>query len=164
LTPRARNWNLSRIETGRVDRWVERTVAAIPQEVVMGREKVRHVVIDFLHSRQIDENADYCRRGCRFARLSDADLMARWFTVFRAMADAPLDPSCLAETIDVEAELDLRNIAPPYDQVQPELDRWLAATDVVLQAIKRDPEMASDLMDWMIMELQAFEEARIRSN
>jgi hypothetical protein len=80
------------------------------------------------------------------------------------MADAPLDPSCLAETIDVEAELDLRNIERPYDLVQPELDRWLAATDVVLQAIKRDPEMASDLMDWMIMELRAFEEARIRSN
>ena len=68
------------------------------------------------------------------------------------------------DEIDVEAELDLRNIERPYDQVQPELDRWLAATDVVLQAIKRDPEMASDLMDWMIMELRAFEEARIRSN
>lgn len=130
----------------------------------MGREKARRVVIDFLHSRQIDQNADYCQRGCRFAGLSDADLVARWFTVFRAMADAPLDPSCRAETIDVEAELDLRNIEPPYDQVQPELDRWLAATDAVWQAIQRDPEMASDLMDQMIMELRAFEEARIRSN
>jgi hypothetical protein len=131
---------------------------------MMGREKARQVVIDFLDSRQIDQTADYCQRGCRFAGLSDADLVARWLTVFRAMADAPLDPSCLAETIDVGAELDLRNIEPPYDQVQPELERWLAATDVVLQAIRCDPEMASDLMDEMIMELRAFEEARIRSN
>jgi hypothetical protein len=80
------------------------------------------------------------------------------------MADAPLDPSCHAETIDVEAELDLRNIAAPYDQIQPEVERWLAATDVVWQAINCDPEMASDLMDQMAMELRAFDEARIRSN
>jgi hypothetical protein len=121
-------------------------------------------MIDFLESRQIDKIADYMQRGARFAPLSDDDLVARWFTTLRAMTDAPLDPSCFAEFVDVEAELDLRNIAPPYDRVQPEIDRWLAATDIAMEAIARDPQLRSELMERMLAEWAAFDDACIWSN
>lgn len=130
----------------------------------MARKKDPQLLIDFLNSRQLDVNADYCRRGRRFAGLSDTDLLARWFTVFRARDDAPLDPAFNAETFDITSELDLRHIEPPYDQVQPELDRWLAAVDVTWQACKRDPETGQDMMERMITELWEFEDALIRSN
>jgi hypothetical protein len=121
-------------------------------------------LIDFLESRQMDMIADYMQRGARFAPLSDDDLVAQWLTTFRAMADAPLDPSCFAEFVDVDAELDLRNIAPPYEGVQPELDRWLAATDIELQAITRDPQQRSELKERMMAEWRAFDDACIWSN
>lgn len=130
----------------------------------MGRKQAEQIMTDFLYSWRLDQAADYIQRGRRFAGLSDADLVAKWFTVLRAMADAPLDPSCLAETIDVEAELDLRHIEPPYDQVQPELDRWFAATEDLFHAIERDPEMARELRDDIVAQLLAFDDARIWSN
>lgn len=121
-------------------------------------------MIDFVESRQIDNIADYMQRGARFAPLSDDDLVAQWLTTFGALADAPLDPSCFAEFIDVEAEMNLRNIAPPHDRVQPELERWMAATDIAIQAITRDPQQRSELMERMIAEWRAFDDACIWSN
>src|SRR4051794_13026101 len=111
---------------------------------MMRKEMVGHAVIDFLQSRLIDQTADYMQSGCRFARLSDGELAARWFTSFRSMADAPSDPVCLAELNDVEAEMGIRNIAPPYDQAQSEVDRYLAAADAEIQDARRDPDRFSD--------------------
>jgi hypothetical protein len=119
---------------------------------------------DFLQSRQIDQIAEYMQRGARFAPLSDDDLVAQWLTTFRAMADAPSDPPLFAEFVDVEAEMDFRGIVPPYDQIQPEVDRWLAATDITIQAITRDPQQRAELEEWMMAEWRAFDDACIWSN
>lgn len=121
-------------------------------------------MIDFVESRQIDQIVDYMQRGARFAPLSDDDLVAQWLTALSAMADAPLDQSCYAGFVDVEAEMNLRNIVPPRDRGRPELERWMAATDIAIQAFTRDPEQRSELTERMIAEWLAFDGACIRSN
>ena len=129
----------------------------------MSKQRLRETVIDFLLSRRIDHSADYIQRGCRFAPLSDGDLVAKWFASFKSMADTPLEPSGLAEHDDIEAEMELRNIEPPYDRC-PDFERFMAATDVELQAIRRDPERLGEMMDRLVADLRAFEEARDNAN
>jgi hypothetical protein len=134
------------------------------KEAMMGKAEVRRGMIAFLQSRSIDLVADYVQRGARFAQLSDADLVARWRATFTAMADAILDPAGYADSNDIEAELSLRNIEPPYDEAQPEIERFIAAADAEFAAVKRDPKRYRECIDRLIEDLEAYEEAWVRSH
>jgi hypothetical protein len=121
-------------------------------EAMMKKHETRDVVID-PESRSMDRVADYMQRGGRFAPLSDTDLVAKWLAGLRAMADAPLDPTCQAEIADLEAELSLRNIEPPYEQGLPQLERWMVAARVAIAELRSDPAKLDELMARVLADL-----------
>jgi hypothetical protein len=125
-------------------------------EAMMKKDETSDRVI-FLESLSMDRAADYMQRGARFAPLSDADLVAKWLAGLRAMADAPLDRTCQAEIADLEAEMNLRNIEPPFAQGQPELERWMVAAQIAIAELRGDPAKLDELTARVLADLLRFD-------
>jgi hypothetical protein len=64
----------------------------------------------------VEAAADYVRRARIHRGLTDADLAGAWVAVFRAYSHSP-DPAGPFRSAlkDLEAELNLRQIDPPFD-------------------------------------------------
>jgi hypothetical protein len=71
-------------------------------------------------SMEMDETADYLRRGRRFAALPDQDAKKAWAKAFKAWIEETSSPERQKLAADLAAELRLRLIAPPTELV-PEM-------------------------------------------
>jgi hypothetical protein len=84
-------------------------------------ETDRAQAADFLARR----TQSYLERGRRLQGLTDAHLASKWvsdFRSWRASRAATDDPGNFADLDDIAAELRLRNLEAPYDQVQSEVN------------------------------------------
>jgi hypothetical protein len=71
------------------------------------------------------ETKSYLERGRRLQGLTDAQLASKWvadFQSWRASRAATDDPGNFADLDDTAAELRLRNLEAPSDQVQSEVN------------------------------------------
>jgi hypothetical protein len=102
-------------------------------------------LVAFMTSEGLDRTADYARRGRRFNGLDADDLNTRWIAAFRVWAANPRDR---AESDDLEAELQLRGLKPPYDRVRKEFDALIAAAEAVMAGNnpKRSLELSVELL------------------
>ena len=88
-------------------------------------ETDRAQAADFLASELARETQSYLERGRRLQGLTDAQLASKWvadFRSWRASRAATDDPGNFADLDDTSAELRLRNLEAPYDQVQSEVN------------------------------------------
>jgi hypothetical protein len=91
----------------------------------------------FLASELMKETQSYLERGRRLQGLTDTQLASRWvvdFKAWRASRSVKGDLGDSTEMDDASAELRLRNIEPPYDQIKDEMK------DMVREAEQCDPE------------------------
>ena len=88
-------------------------------------ETDRAQAADFLVNALARETQSYLKRGRRLQGLTDAQLASKWvadFRSWRASRAATDDPGNFADLDDTAAELRLRNLEPPSDQVQSEVN------------------------------------------
>ena len=88
-------------------------------------ETDRAQAADFLANELARETQSYLERGRRLQGLTDAQLASKWVADFRswqASRAATDDPGNFADLDDTAAELRLRNLEPPSDQVQNEVN------------------------------------------
>jgi hypothetical protein len=102
--------------------------------------KLADDVLGFLNSHTQDQDADYVRRGRKLSSLDDGALLERWRDAFNARGDSPHDPDAASLSNDLESELNLRAISPPYDQVKAAFDKMIAAADKVVKNLEKDPD------------------------
>jgi hypothetical protein len=88
-------------------------------------EEAMSSLVNTVHQNALmNETSDYVARGRRFAKLDIGDLNARWVTTFRGLF-VDQDLHHRRDFDDADAELRLRQLEPPHDMVQPELDALL---------------------------------------
>ena len=100
------------------------------------------VMLAYLEDLRFDEATDYVRRGRANERKSAEDLEQEWLAGFRAWAESnarnkvfdrrPLD--------DLEFEMYLRRIEPPFDLVKDEIEALRVAQDRRFEWLVHDPE------------------------
>ena len=87
-----------------------------------GADDPRGEMVDaFLQHELMEEAAAYLRRGRRFATLPSDELRARWVAAFKELRTRGSE-ACKQEISDLEAELRMRGIDPPFDAVRDELE------------------------------------------
>ena len=114
----------------------------ISQKRSAGRSDAEGDLEMFLASQQLDQIADYASRGRVHERLTDQQLAKNWINAIRQRAHASSNEQREAIESDLKAELQLRRIEPPYDQVKLELDRIEADISSRLEKMKRDDPRA----------------------
>lgn len=129
---------------------------AKPIEVAMDQDRAEIALRSFLDSERMDRIAEYVQRGRKYGPLGDDRVIAKWLAGIKALADAPGDQACYAEHEDIEAELALRKIDPPYDEAQPDLDRYMESSEAVIRTIEADPDSPQNREDVLRENLRAF--------
>ena len=71
-----------------------------------------------------DQTRSYLERGRRLQGLTDTQLLSKWvadFRAWRASRSDTDDPGNRADIDDTAAEMRLRDLEPPYDEIQDEV-------------------------------------------
>jgi hypothetical protein len=71
-----------------------------------------------------------------YAHLTTAELAERWVAAFRAIVKSPGRADFRGNERDLSAEYKLRNLAPPYDQVQEDRDCLVAEIMAQLEVLE----------------------------
>jgi hypothetical protein len=121
-------------------------------------------MLAYLESLRLGTTAKYVRRGRSLAQIDDEELRARWVRLFKLwIADYGSEHNH-QEREDIESELQLRGLVPPFERVPGELavmrEKWQAYTDALL----RDPERVEQMEQSLIARLEAFRRAIKNAN
>jgi len=132
-----------------------------------GRRKSRDQVSDdllgMMQAMAVDDAADYVSRGRAHRDLTDANLVCAWAAVFRAYSHNPEPAGPLRSALkDLGAELDLRRIEPPFDDVREDMERLKAATDQLFAQLRADPERLAEVERDVQLDLISFRARRDR--
>ena len=127
------------------------------------RDQISEDLIAMLRVKEVDAAEAYVRRGRSHRGLTDAELAGAWMEAFRAYSDDP-DPAQPFRAVmdDLESELNLRRIDPPFDSVRPELERLRAKAVRVLEQLKLDPERHAEFERDLQLDVTAFRARRDR--
>jgi hypothetical protein len=100
------------------------------------------LMLAYLEDRRLDEAVDYVRRGRAHENETVERLEQEWLAGFRAWVassanDALFDRRSLD---DIEAEMYLRRMPPPFERAQHEIEALRAAQDRRFRLLAHDPE------------------------
>jgi hypothetical protein len=99
-------------------------------------DRIKELATSVVAEAAMAETLDYVKRGRRLKETDGEELKQRWAAAFRLWVSNPDDRQVLGELNDLEAELQLREIEPPYEAVKVEVEK-LTAT---FQTKEEDPE------------------------
>jgi hypothetical protein len=123
-------------------------------------DKTSEDLVSMFMAEQMDFAAGYVRRGRAHRNLTDAELVEAWKAAFGALSHVPR-PGHLGEILqDFQAELDLRQLAPPFDAVGEDLDRLKAAIAEIFERLRADPERFDEVEKELQADLTAFRQER----
>jgi hypothetical protein len=127
------------------------------------RDRVSEDLLAMMQAKAVDAAADHVRRGRAHRGLTDADLSGAWVAAFRVYSHNPdpARPSRLALE-DLEAELNLRQIDPPFDAVREDLERLKTAAMQVWEQLKATPEHFAEVERDLQLDLISFKSRRER--
>ena len=125
------------------------------------RDRVSEDLLAMMQAKAVDAAADYVRRGRAHRGLTDADLAGAWVAAFRAYSHNP-DPARPSRSAleDLEAELNLRQIDPPFDAVREDLERLKTAAMQVWEQLKAAPEHFAEVERDLQLDLISFRARR----
>jgi hypothetical protein len=100
------------------------------------------LMLAYLEDRRLDEAVDYVRRGRAHENETVEHLEQEWLAGFRAwVASSANDELFDRRSLDdIEAEMYLRRMPPPFERVQYEIEALRAAQDRRFRLLAHDPE------------------------
>src|SRR5688572_23195139 len=101
-------------------------------------ELAERVVTAYLND-QTGPVMDYVRRGRLLETVSTEDLKASWVAALKAMAADITNGESFRYRDDAEAELTLRGVPAPFEEVPAEVEAISRAAAAVYEAMLRDP-------------------------
>lgn len=88
----------------------------------MSRMTTNQLAEAYIAEQTLEHTRRYILEGRRYAEFSDEEVSSLWVATLRDLASTNFSQEFQwAALLDIEAELGLRKIAKPVDQVQPEL-------------------------------------------
>ena len=100
------------------------------------------LMLAYLEDRRLNEAADYVRRGRANKRKSAEELEQEWLAGFRAWAESGARHKVFDRRSldDLEFEMYLRRVEPPFDLVKNEIEALRVAQDRRFKWLAHDPE------------------------
>jgi hypothetical protein len=112
----------------------------------------------WLANQRLERLEGYIKRGRPLANISLEELRARWIAAMRAWVSS-LSEFDHEEREDIEAEMKLRKIEPPYDLVRDHLNAIRSAAEKVGAEILNDPERRDAIDRHLTAEIRQFEKS-----
>lgn len=100
------------------------------------------LMLAYLEDRRLHEAVDYVRRGRAHEKEPVEQLEQEWLTGFRAWVASSANDEVFDRRPldDIEAEMYLRRIPPPFERVQHEIEALRAAQDRRFRLLAHDPK------------------------
>ena len=129
-----------------------------PRKQSRGMEEL---LVSYLRYRALEDAEDYINRGRHLSKIDMRKLKDRWIHAFRRAVAARQSRQRESSTnrqnrIDIEAELLIRKVDPPYAAVKKELDAFSAAAQAAFNELQRDPVRLSQIESELQDDLSAF--------
>ena len=118
----------------------------------------------FLESQRLNRVADYVSRGRKFSALTIDAVEGGWRATMKAMSLAPSERAHRDLNSDYEAELELRGSKSPFDSANEDVDRYIAATQKIIEQRKADPDEWERLEDELVRDLASFQDEQGKSH
>jgi hypothetical protein len=96
----------------------------------------------FVAEGRTESTRRYLEEGRRFKSLSDTDLRSQWISAWRRRAASPTNPDIGKLADDLEAEMEIRKIEPPHDEVKAELEAFIAHVRRGMKYLRTDDLLA----------------------
>jgi hypothetical protein len=123
-------------------------------------KKARDDVLAFLIENGMERVLGYLQEGRRFEALDGADLRSEWIAAFKVIAGNPVDPEFRKRFADLQDEMELRRIEPPYDEVKKELDAFVDHATQLYERLKADPERLAEVNQELQADIDAVKAKR----
>jgi hypothetical protein len=119
------------------------------------------LILSYLRNQALEEAEDYIKRGRRLAKIDTRKLKDNWVHAFRRTVAArkshePESNTNRQNRVDIEAELLIRKVEPPYAEVKEEIDAFSAMADAAFNELQRDPLRLSQTESELQAGLSAF--------
>jgi hypothetical protein len=119
------------------------------------------LLVSYLRNKDFEQAEDYIGRGRHLSKIETRKLKDRWIQAFRKMVAAresrePEPSTNRRNRIDIEAELLIRKVDPPYAAVKKELDAFSAGVQAAVDELRRDPARLSQIESELQDDLSAF--------
>jgi hypothetical protein len=95
----------------------------------MNSDELDRDMLSWLKSNSIDNQANYLSRGRRYSGLEEGLLLEEWKASFRAMTSQPDAQENRENHRDLCAEIELRGLAAPLNEVEDSVDTLLSWVD-----------------------------------
>jgi hypothetical protein len=121
-------------------------------------DKYYDLVLAYLENVRLEATADYVRRGRQLSHVDVEELKQGWVAEFKRWvanlgSDNRVDPR---PREDIESELQLRKIEPPWDLVQDELERMREASSAHMARLAEDPKKLEQKERMISEDVEAF--------
>jgi hypothetical protein len=118
----------------------------------------------FLESQRLNRVADYVSRGRKFGALTIDAVEDGWRATMKAMSLAPTERAHRDLNSDYEAELELRRSKPPFESAKEDVDRYIAATQKIMEQRKADPVEWERMEDELVRDLESFQDEQDKAH
>ncbi|WP_213741906.1 hypothetical protein [Bradyrhizobium sp. dw_411] len=102
-------------------------------------DDLRKDVLGWIQSERIDDVAEYAARGRKYAALSDEEAKSQWVHAFQSLANDFVKSQWWQIQIDLSAELELRGLEPPYEQVLEDIEKLSIGLNAAIESKAGDP-------------------------
>jgi hypothetical protein len=127
------------------------------------RDTEKDLVLSYLQNSILEQAENYIKRGRSLSKVDAGELKDRWVHAFRRMVAAaqsrqPESNLNRRDRTDIEAELLIRNVDPPYDAVRKEMKALSSAAEAAIKDLRRAPSRVLEVESGLQADLSAFKE------
>jgi hypothetical protein len=119
----------------------------------------KDIMLAYLENRRLEETADYLRRGRHLEGVANEELNQRWVVLFRRWVRSVGTSRRFDHQPrkDIESEMQLHGVEPPWALVQDELGAMEKASRAFTDALARDPVKLMQTERQIGEDLEAFQ-------
>ena len=117
----------------------------------------RDIVEAWLANKGLERLADYLQRGRPLAGVPLEELRERWVALMRAWARRAPGREPDSEREDIEAEMKVRRVEPPFDLAQDAVDALIEKSRKTTAELLKNPERYGEAERQLSAEIADFE-------
>ena len=117
----------------------------------------KETMLAFFENKRMDATADYLRRGRHLAEVDIDELNARWIACFKDYAANFGTGHNHRPREDIESEMQVRGLQPPFESVAEEFAAVIAASKAQADRLLRDPVRLAQKEREITADLEAFQ-------
>jgi hypothetical protein len=121
---------------------------------------VKDDVEAFLVDHELERTRQYVHEGPRFKSVTEDDITARWIAAFKERSANPPDPELGKRVDDLQAEMGIRGLTPPYDKVEKEAEGFIKFVSDAGKRLATDPKRMAEANEELQADIDAVKAKR----